>query len=76
MFIYILHAFYSFRGCFSRKSAWIVFCMIAPGFIGAGETAGVASLCRFWGFGESGCNMFPGFFRSSAWSLGGIVSCR
>jgi hypothetical protein len=75
MFNFILHALNSFRGCFSYKRTWIVFCMIVLGFIGAGEMTGVTSLCRFWGLGESGYNMFPDFFESSAWSLGGIVQC-
>ncbi len=63
MFNFILHALNSFRGCFSHKRTWIVFCMIAPGFTGAREMTGLASLCRFWGLGESGCNMFLNFFR-------------
>jgi hypothetical protein len=75
MFTFILHALNSFRGCFSHKRTWTVFCMIVLGFIGSVETGGVTSICRYWGLGESGYNMLLHFFQSSAWSLGNIVSC-
>ncbi|MCP4368199.1 MAG: hypothetical protein GY797_08860 [Deltaproteobacteria bacterium] len=75
MINFIFYALKSFRKCFSHNSTWVVFCMVILGFIGANEMMGVTSLCRYWGLGEKGYHMFLNFFRSSAWSLGGIVSC-
>ena len=75
MINFVLHALKGFRGCFSRNKPWIVFCMAIIGFIGAPEMVGVTSLCRFWGLGENGYDMFINFFRSSAWSLGNVVAC-
>lgn len=76
MINFILYALKRFRGCFSHESTWIVFCMAVLGFIGMNEMTGVTSLCRFWGLGESGYNMFLHFFRySTAWSLAGVVQC-
>ncbi len=75
MINYILHALKSFEKCFSYKSTWVVFCMIILGFIGSTEMMSVTCFCRYWGVGESGYHMFLHFFRSSAWSLSGIVYC-
>ncbi len=75
MINFILHALKSFRNCFSRNRPWVIFCMVILGLIGANEMVGVTSLCRFWGLGDNGYNMFLNFFRSTSWSLGNIVSC-
>jgi len=75
MINYVLHVLNEFRGCFSHKRTWVIFCMVILGFIGAREMIGVSSFCRFWGLSESGYHMFLHFFKSAAWSLSGIVTC-
>jgi len=62
-----------FRPVFSRKSPWLMFCMIVIGFIGANEMVGATSFCRFWGLGENGYNAILHFFRSGAWSVSMII---
>ena len=73
MITFILHALKSFGNCFTRNSAWLVFCLVILGFIGSNEMIGVTSFCRFWGLGENGYNMFVNFFHSTAWTLSGLV---
>lgn len=74
MLSYIYDTLGCFRGVFSRRSTWLVFCMIVLGFIGADQLIGISSFCRFWGLGESGYHCFLHFFRSSAWSVDVLVS--
>ena len=69
MLNYFFNALDSFRHVFSRRSTWLVFCMVIIGFIGTSEMVGVTSFCRFFGLGESGYKSFLHFFRYSTWSL-------
>lgn len=75
MLNYIYQALIHFRKMFSRRSTWLIFCMVVLGFIGSREMQGVTSLCRFWGLGPNGYHMFLHFFRVSSWSLDGLISC-
>ncbi|QTA89961.1 hypothetical protein [Desulfonema magnum] len=76
MLTYIYKALYSFRDAFSRNSTWLLFCMIVLGFMGADEIIGISSFCRFWGLGGNGYHSFLNFFRSSAYSLEGLMFFR
>lgn len=49
--------------------------MVVLGFMGASEIGGVTSFCRFWGVGESGYLRLLHLFRSSAFSLEGLIAC-
>ena len=69
MLHYIYQALICFRKVFSRRSTWLIFCMVILGFIGSREMQGATSFCRFWGLGPSGYHMFLHFFRRSSWPL-------
>lgn len=73
MLTYIYQALDSFRGLFSRSTAWLLFCMVVLGFLGSADIIGISSFCRFWGVGESAYHSFINFFRSSAWSMDALV---
>ena len=74
MFNYICSALMSFRGIFSRKSTWVIFCMLIMGFIGSTEMIGVTSFCRFWGGSAALYNSFLHFFRASSWSMPALLA--
>jgi hypothetical protein len=59
---FIDQALKDFRGDFSRRSSWLLFCAIIIGFIGASEMIGVTSLCRFWLVNEAGYHRLLHFF--------------
>lgn len=73
MLSYIYQALHYFRDAFSRRSTWLLFCMAVLGFIGADEIIGISSFCRFWGIGNNGCHSLLSFFRSSAFSVEGLL---
>lgn len=75
MLNYTYQALIHFRKMFSRRSTWLVFCMVVLGFIGSHEMQGVTSLCRFWSLGPGGYYMFLHFFRVSSWSLDTLTGC-
>ena len=75
MLFYIYQALNDFRKMFSRRSTWLVFCMVILGFMGTREISGVTSLCRFWCLGACGYHMFLHFFRVSAWSNDALRAC-
>ena len=66
MLKYIYQTLIFFNKSFSKKTTWLMFCMMLLGFIGAHEMVGVTSFCRFWGLGTPGYNAFLHF-------LSGIV---
>ncbi len=74
MIRYFFNALSFFRPVFFRNSAWLLFCMIIIGFIGANEMTGVTSFCRFQGPGADSYNTLLHFFRSEAWSAAMIIS--
>jgi len=75
MLTYIYQALQTFRKVFSRHSTWLTFCLVVLGFIGAAQIDGVSSWCRFWHLQTPGYLALLHFFRSSAWSLTGLLSC-
>jgi len=75
MLAYIYQALQTFRKVFSRHSTWLTFCLVVLGFIGATQIDGVSSWCRFWHLETPGYLALLHFFRSSAWSLTGLLSC-
>jgi len=74
MLNYICIILNSFQQVFSRKKTWAIFCVLIFSFFGCYELIGVTSFCRFLGIGESGYNSLLHFFRSTAWTLDGLVS--
>jgi hypothetical protein len=75
MLKYIYQTLIFFNKAFSRKTTWLMFCMMLLGFIGTHEMVGVTSFCRFWGLSTPGYNAFLHFFRVSAWSLDKVMEC-
>jgi hypothetical protein len=75
MLVYTYQALHTFRKVFSRHSTWLTFCLVVLGFIGATQIDGVSSWCRFWHLETPGYLALLHFFRSSAWSLTGLLSC-
>ena len=75
MLTYIYQALQTFRKVFSRHATWLTFCLVVLGFIGATQIDGVSSWCRFWHLETPGYLALLHFFRSSAWSLPGLLSC-
>jgi hypothetical protein len=73
MLTYLYHALGSFRSVFSRHRTWLLFVMVVLGFLGATEIIGVSSLCRFWGLDVLGYHSLLQFFRSTAWTVEGLV---
>jgi hypothetical protein len=73
MLTYIYKALHYFSDAFSRRSTWLLFCMLVLGFMGAGEITGISSFCRFWGVGDNAYHSFLNFFRSSAFSIEGLL---
>jgi hypothetical protein len=75
MLKYIYQTLILFKKAFSRKTTWIIFCMVVLGFIGSPEMSGVTSFCRFWGLNTAGYHAFLHFFRVSTWSLDKVMEC-
>jgi hypothetical protein len=75
MLAYIYHTLYTFRKVFTRHATWLTFCVVVLGFLGSTQIDGVSSLCRFWHLDTPGYLALLHFFRSSAWSLTGLLSC-
>ncbi len=73
MLTYIYKALHYFSDAFSRKSTWLLFCMLVLGFMGADEIIGISSFCRFRGIGGNGYHSLLNFFRSSAFSIEGLL---
>ena len=74
MLEYIWDALKCFRSCFSRKTPWILFCMVVLSFIGTSELIEVTSFCRFWGGDKSLYMALLHFFRAAVWSLPDILN--
>ena len=72
MISFIFKALNYFRPVFSRSAAWVIFCMVVLGFVGAADMIGITSFCRFFGLDENGYHSLLHFFRSSSWSLAGL----
>jgi hypothetical protein len=75
MLAYIYHTLHTFRKVFTRHATWLTFCVVVLGFLGSTQIDGVSSLCRFWHLDTPGYLALLHFFRSSAWSLTGLLSC-
>lgn len=75
MLAYLYQGLHTFRKAFSRHATWLTFCLVVLGFIGAAQIDGVSSFCRFWSLQTPGYLALLHFFRSSAWSLTGLLSC-
>jgi DDE superfamily endonuclease len=73
MLTYMYHALGSFHSVFSRHRTWLLFVMVVLGFIGAAHIEGVSSFCRLWSLQTPGYLALLHFFRSSAWSLTGLL---
>ena len=72
---YVYHTLHTFRKVFTRHATWLTFCVVVLGFLGSTQIDGVSSLCRFWHLDTPGYLALLHFFRSSAWSLTGLLSC-
>jgi hypothetical protein len=75
MLAYVYHTLHTFRKVFTRHATWLTFCVVVLGFLGSTQIDGVSSLCRFWHLDTPGYLALLHFFRSSAWSLTGLLSC-
>jgi len=75
MLAYVYHTLHTFRKVFTRHATWLTFCVVVLGFLGSTQIDGVSSLCRFWHLDTPGYLSLLHFFRSSAWSLTGLLSC-
>jgi hypothetical protein len=75
MLVYIYHTLHTFRKVFTRHATWLTFCVVVLGFLAATQIDGVSSLCRFWRLDTPGYLALLHFFRSSAWTLTGLLSC-
>ncbi len=75
MLSYVYHTLHTFRKVFTRHSTWLTFCVVVLGFLGSNQIDGVSSFCRFWHLETPGYLALLHFFRSSAWSLTGLLSC-
>jgi len=59
----------------TRDLAHVLRRFVVLGFLGSTQIDGVSSLCRFWHLDTSGYLALLHFFRSSAWSLTGLLPC-
>jgi len=75
MLAYVYHTLHTFRKVFTRHATWLTFCVVVLGFLGSTQIEGVSSVCRFWHLDTPGYLALLHFFRSSAWSLTGLLSC-
>ena len=75
MLAYVYHTLHTFRKVFTRHATWLTFCVVVLGFLGSTQINGVSSLCRFWHLDTPGYLALLHFFRSSAWSLTGMLHC-
>ena len=71
---YLYQMLGTFRHLFSRRTPWVLFCVVILGFIGTPHLEGLTSLCRFWLMEEAGYHRLLHFFHSSAWCLDVLVS--
>lgn len=75
MLDYIYHVLENFRSCFTRKRAWLLFCLVILGFMGGTLVEGVTSFCRIFGLHHAGYLALLHFFRSTAWDLDSLLLC-
>lgn len=64
----------TFRHLFSRRTPWLVFCLITIGFIASPHPEGLSSLCPFWLAHDADYHRLLHFFHSSAWQLDPLIA--
>ena len=64
----------TFRPLFSRRTPWLVFCLITIGFIASPHPEGLSSLCPFWLAHDADYHRLLHFFHSSAWQLDPLIA--
>jgi hypothetical protein len=64
----------TFRHLFSRRTPWLVFCLITIGFIASPHPEGLSSLCPFWLAHNADYHRLLHFFHSSAWQLDPLIA--
>ncbi|MDM8548485.1 hypothetical protein QUF72_00350, partial [Desulfobacterales bacterium HSG2] len=65
-----------FRGCFSRKAAFLWFSVVIFGFVVRFDHQGAGSIVRWLFLGPSCYDPMPRFFRAASWDLEDLVSHR
>src|SRR5687767_6635679 len=72
--LYLYQMLETFRHLFSRRTPWLLFCLIISGFIVTPHPEGLSSLCPFWLAHDSDYHRLLHFFRSSAWQLEPLIA--
>jgi hypothetical protein len=64
----------TFRHLFSRRTPWLLFCLMMIGFIVSPHPEGLSSLCPFWLAHDADSHRLLHFFHSSAWQLEPLIA--
>lgn len=64
----------TFRHLFSRRTPWLLFCLMMIGFIASPHPEGLSSLCPFWLAHDADYHRLLHFFHSSAWQLEPLIA--
>jgi hypothetical protein len=72
--LYLYQMLETFRHLCSRRTPWLLFCLIISGFIVTPHPEGLSSLCPFWLAHDSDYHRLLHFFRSSAWQLEPLIA--
>ena len=64
----------TFRHLFSRRTPWLLFCLMIIGFIASPRPEGLSSLCPFWLTHDADYHRLLHFFHSSAWQLEPLIA--
>lgn len=71
---FLYHMLETFRHLFSRRTPWLLFCLMIIGFIASPHPEGLSSLCPFWLSHDADYHRLLHFFHSSAWQLEALIA--
>lgn len=72
--LYLYQMLETFRHLFSRRTPWLLFCLIIIGFIVTPHPEGLSSLCQFWLSHDTDYHRLLHFFHSRAWQLEPLIA--
>jgi len=72
--LYLYQMLETFRHQFSRRTPWLLFCLIIIGFIVTPHPEGLSSLCPFWLSHDTDYHRLLHFFHSCAWQLEPLIA--
>jgi hypothetical protein len=71
---YLYQMLTTFRHLFSRRTPWLLFCLLIIGFIITPHLEGLTALGRFWITHDADYHRLLHFFHSNAWQLQPLIA--